>query len=180
MTGIQIDELNSTVLPSEDHEFAAMKDGLTVKLTIGQVVNLAKAAIVGGAPEALDTLNEIATALNDDANAVNAILSSISNVDNTADLNKPVSLPQQNALDGKQTTDDLVFVSGRVTNLNSYTIPLPAGFTEAQCTFLWASSGTDNSGYDRAYGYTGASRSAFCHSGAAYYRSISYLVIGRK
>lgn len=44
MTGIRIDDLPTTVLPSLDHEFPAMKDGATVKLTVGQVVGIAASA----------------------------------------------------------------------------------------------------------------------------------------
>lgn len=38
--GIRIDELDATVLPSRDHVVPAMKDGLTVKLTVGQILDL--------------------------------------------------------------------------------------------------------------------------------------------
>lgn len=38
--GIRIDALDPTVNPSFDHEFAAMKDGLTVKLTLDQIRKL--------------------------------------------------------------------------------------------------------------------------------------------
>src|SRR5690606_30000508 len=38
--GIRIDELDATVLPNRDHVVPAMKDGLTVKLTVGQILDL--------------------------------------------------------------------------------------------------------------------------------------------
>lgn len=38
--GIRIDDLDATLLPSRDHVVPAMKDGLTVKLTVGQILNL--------------------------------------------------------------------------------------------------------------------------------------------
>ena len=38
--GIRIDELDATLLPSRDHVVPAMKDGLTVKLTVGQILDL--------------------------------------------------------------------------------------------------------------------------------------------
>src|SRR5690606_11363184 len=38
--GIRIDDLDATVLPSRDHVVPAMKDGLTVKLTVGQILDL--------------------------------------------------------------------------------------------------------------------------------------------
>lgn len=45
MAGIRIDDLPSTVNPSQDHEFPAMKDGVTVKLTVGQVVGMTASAM---------------------------------------------------------------------------------------------------------------------------------------
>jgi len=66
--GIRIDALDPTVLPSVLHEIAAMKDGLTVKLTIQQISGLVAAALVDSAPVTLDTLNELAAALGDDPN----------------------------------------------------------------------------------------------------------------
>ena len=64
MTQIRIDALPITVNPSLLHEFPAMKDGLTVKLTVQQIIDL----LIDGAPGALDTLNELASALGDDEN----------------------------------------------------------------------------------------------------------------
>ena len=43
MTGIRIDALNPTAIPSSDHEIPAMREGLTVKLTVGQIMALARA-----------------------------------------------------------------------------------------------------------------------------------------
>ncbi len=37
MAGVRIDDLPTTVLPSQDHEFPAMKDGVSVRLKVGQV-----------------------------------------------------------------------------------------------------------------------------------------------
>lgn len=68
MANVRIDELNGTALPSSQHVFPAMKDGVTVKLTVQQVSDLVRAVILDGTPAALDTLNELAAALGDDAN----------------------------------------------------------------------------------------------------------------
>src|SRR5690606_35511304 len=38
--GIRIDDLDATLLPSRDHVVPAMKDGLTVRLTVGQILDL--------------------------------------------------------------------------------------------------------------------------------------------
>lgn len=61
---ITIEDLNPTVLPSRDHVVPAMKDGITVKLTVGQILDL----VIDAAPGQLDTLNELAAALGDDPN----------------------------------------------------------------------------------------------------------------
>lgn len=73
----RIDELPSTVLPSGEHEVAAMKDGLTVKLTVNQIITLAKALILDNAPDSLDTLNELAAALNDDPDFATNIMNQL-------------------------------------------------------------------------------------------------------
>ncbi|GFO83154.1 MAG: hypothetical protein A49_27810 [Methyloceanibacter sp.] len=77
MAGIRIDALPTTVLPSNLHAVPAMADGLSVQLSVQQIIDLAKAQILDGAPEALDTLNELAAALNDDANFAASITASI-------------------------------------------------------------------------------------------------------
>src|SRR5687767_4726605 len=79
----RIDELDPTVLPSVDHEFPAMKDGLTVKLTVQQMITLAIAQISDSAPAALDTLNELAAALGDDPNYAATIAASLSAINAT-------------------------------------------------------------------------------------------------
>lgn len=92
MAGIRIDALDGTSLASRDHELPAMKDGLTVKLTVGQILDL----IVGAAPGALDTLEELAAALGDNeefANTVTiALAARLEKAQNLADLpDKPVA-----------------------------------------------------------------------------------------
>lgn len=58
--GVRIDELNPELLPSLDHVVAAMRDGATVQFSFQQVADLILTVIRGGAPEALDTLKELA------------------------------------------------------------------------------------------------------------------------
>lgn len=92
-------------------------------------VSAAVAALVAAAPATLDTLNELAAALGNDASfattVTNALASraplasptftgtvsgvtkshvGLGNVDNTSDANKPVSVATQTALDGKAAT----------------------------------------------------------------------------
>ena len=93
-------------------------------------VDAAIAGLVDSAPVALDTLNELAAALGDDANFSTTVTNSIAtkaplnsptftgtvsgitatmvglgNVDNTSDANKPVSTAQATAIAGKQPLD---------------------------------------------------------------------------
>lgn len=56
---VTIDNLNSTVLPSRDHVFPAMKDGITVKLSVGQILDF----VIGDAPVDMDTLGKLADAI---------------------------------------------------------------------------------------------------------------------
>lgn len=96
-------------------------------------------ALINGASEALDTLNELAEALNNDPNFATTMSTSlanrlrididsqglspiqklnaktnlgIENVDNTADINKPVSGPQQTALDLKTDKSIVITTAG--------------------------------------------------------------------
>jgi len=65
---ITIAGLPATASPTVDHLVPAMKDGVTVYLSVAQIVGLAQSAILDGAPGTLDTLNELAAALGDDEN----------------------------------------------------------------------------------------------------------------
>lgn len=65
---IQIGNLPFEQSPTVNHTFPAMNDGMAVQMAVYHVVDLAIAAIRDGAPEALDTLNELAAALEDDEN----------------------------------------------------------------------------------------------------------------
>lgn len=66
---IQIDQLPTTVLPSAEHTFPAMRDGLSVQLAVQQVIDLTRSVILGGAtPAELDTFLELAAAIGNDAN----------------------------------------------------------------------------------------------------------------
>lgn len=96
MSEIRIDELPVTVLPSTGHSFPAIKDGLTVQLTVGQVVDLAKAAIVDGSPDLLNTLDELSAALGDDEN----FSTTVTNL-----LSQKARLDGGNVFTGNQTID---------------------------------------------------------------------------
>jgi len=62
--GIRIDELDSVLAALNDHVIPAMRSGVTVKLTVAQILEL----LIDAAPGALDTINELAAAIGDDAN----------------------------------------------------------------------------------------------------------------
>ncbi|MEK1890805.1 MAG: hypothetical protein AAAB35_25230 [Phyllobacterium sp.] len=66
MAIIEIEDLPSTGLPNMLHEFAAQKDGLTVKLRVDQVYSLILAAMQTGAPSNMNTFDEISASLGDD------------------------------------------------------------------------------------------------------------------
>jgi hypothetical protein len=105
-----------------------------------QFVQSAILGVVGAAPAALDTLNELAEALNDDASYASTITNALSlkaplasptftgtvsgitasmvglgSVNNTSDANKPVSTAQQTALDLKSNLVSPTF-TGTVTS----------------------------------------------------------------
>lgn len=78
-TRVRIDELNPQLLPSLDHVVAAMKDGSTFKFSFQQVADLILAVVRDGAPEALDTLAELAT-------LAESLQSDLSDLGNSVDL----------------------------------------------------------------------------------------------
>jgi hypothetical protein len=124
----------STFAPSAHQHPISDVNGLQAaldsKATPAQVT-AAVAAVVDAAPGTLDTLNELAAALGDDANFASTVTNALAakaplasptftgtvsgitkamvglgNVDNTADAAKPVSTATQTALDGKASTTD--------------------------------------------------------------------------
>jgi hypothetical protein len=111
-------------------------------------VTAAIQAVVGAAPAALDTLNEIASALGNDANyaatmtanlatkaplasptftgtvsGVTASMVGLGNVNNTSDANKPVSTATQFALDSKAPTANPTF-TGTVSGVTASMVGL--------------------------------------------------------
>ncbi|QIG68898.1 hypothetical protein EVB71_046 [Rhizobium phage RHph_Y55] len=71
----RIDQLPTTLLPSLQHAFPAMKDGLTVQLKVQQIIDL----LVNGAPTALDTWLELVAAIQSDESAIAAINTALGN-----------------------------------------------------------------------------------------------------
>lgn len=129
--------------PASDHVFIGIDENarlylkdyqgnVTLYPTLAEqtlAINTAINNLIDGAPATLDTLNELAAALADDANFASTITGLLSahtsnfanphnttkaqvglgNCDNTSDANKPVSGPQQAALDLKLNISDLIF-----------------------------------------------------------------------
>lgn len=90
MSGIRIDELPVSLAPTLDHLFPAMRGGVTEVLTVQQVATLILAIVTDSAPEALDTLNELAAALGDDPNFAATMATAISNLNSgKAPLDSP-------------------------------------------------------------------------------------------
>jgi hypothetical protein len=115
-----------------------------------EYVDTAVTNLVASAPEALDTLNELAAALGDDANFATTVTNSIAtkapiesptftgtvagvtkthvglgNVDNTSDADKPVSTATQTALNGKANTSHTHNQSELITTVSDKS----AGYT---------------------------------------------------
>lgn len=68
MAGTRLDALPAEGSPTAAHTVPAVRpDGTTVKLTVQQLADIAKAQLLDGAPEAMDTLRELSAALGDDA-----------------------------------------------------------------------------------------------------------------
>jgi hypothetical protein len=67
--GIRIDALNAALAATRDHRIPAMKDGVTVYLTAGQILDL----IIGSAPGVVDTIEELAASLGNDPDAVGTL-----------------------------------------------------------------------------------------------------------
>ncbi|NTS31251.1 hypothetical protein HQ945_08285 [Phyllobacterium sp. BT25] len=96
MAIIEIEDLPSTALPNLLHEFAAQKDGLTVKLRVQQVYDLILAAMQSGAPSNMNTFDEISASLADDpafaatmASALGLKGNKVSDTFTTPTINKP-------------------------------------------------------------------------------------------
>ena len=118
-------------------DVTGLQAALDSKATPAQVT-AAVAAVVDAAPGTLDTLNELAAALGDDANFASTVTNALAakaplasptftgtvggitkamvglgSVDNTADVAKPVSTATQTALDGKVGTTDARLTDAR-------------------------------------------------------------------
>lgn len=96
--GIKISELPASLTPALDYIFPAIRNGVTERLTLTQVSELVLALVVDGSPEALDTLNELAAALGDDANfsaTVTAALAARLKLDGSTPMTGPLNLGGQ-------------------------------------------------------------------------------------
>ncbi len=133
----ELTDRNISVL---DEKILTLKNNVYTKSEIATQISTAVNDLIDGAPGALDTLNELAAALSDDASFATTITNSIashtgntsnphsvtktqvglSNVDNTADTNKPVSTAQAAAIALKQDASTAVTLTGAETLTNKY------------------------------------------------------------
>lgn len=130
--------------------------GVTSTAEITAAVN----ALVNGAPGALDTLDELAQALGDDANFATTITNALAakapinnptftgtvagitktmvglgNVDNTSDANKPISTATQTALDAKAPLASPTF-TGTVSGVTASMVGLGNVTNESKATMF--------------------------------------------
>lgn len=81
--GIRIDQLDPG-LGSLTHEIPAMKDGLSVKLTLAQII----AVLTNGAPEALDTWLELVAEIQENETGLSTLLSSVAALNTRLDTSE--------------------------------------------------------------------------------------------
>ena len=137
-TFVKISELGETIEFDSSDEFVVVNDSVTQKITglnltesIVSIGNLASRAyvdaVVDGAPALLDTLNELAAALNDDANFATTITTLIGTKLSTANF----GLEFSSALAAKTTSDvtegtNLYYTEQRVLDVINSLPPDPA------------------------------------------------------
>lgn len=77
MSEIRIDQLPTTTIVDDDHQIPSMRSSQTYKLTLGQISDLIISRITGQAPQTLDTLQEIAAAIQGNDTDIASLTSSI-------------------------------------------------------------------------------------------------------
>lgn len=114
---IRIDELDTTNNPSLQHVFAAMKDGLTVQLSVQQVLALVRANLAETAPETLDTIDEIAAALQNNADVISTLLVKSANLSDVSD--KVAALLNLTTRNASNSNDGLTLLNQNSTGYGS-------------------------------------------------------------
>nr|QIG67159.1 hypothetical protein EVB34_054 [Rhizobium phage RHph_TM26] len=138
----RIDALPTTILPSRTHTVPAMKDGLTVQLTVGQLLDL----VIGAAPGSLDTLDELAAALADDANYAATVTAALATKATTANLalatpvfgSVKLSLSGGNLLLSRERGSKLTIGGVPVVVPQAGVTLAPAGFTAGTLYYAYA------------------------------------------
>lgn len=77
MAEVKVSELPLEELPSLSHMLHVVKGGTSTKISIDQISNMIISLITDGAPETLDTLNEIAAALSDDEDFAGTVVTAL-------------------------------------------------------------------------------------------------------
>ena len=75
--GIEIGDLDATVLPNLLHRIPAQRNGVTVFLTVQQIVDFALAALRDGVSSDLDTMSELAAAIGNNADFATMVFDAI-------------------------------------------------------------------------------------------------------
>lgn len=113
--GIKITELVGSLTPALDYVFPAVSpEGVTEKLSVEQVANLVMALIVDGSPGALDTLNELASALGNDADfasTVNAALAARLKLDGSTAMSGSLDLGSHDLLNAGNLVGQVAWFS---------------------------------------------------------------------
>lgn len=125
MTEIErrIDQLPLSSSPSRLHILAAMRDGVTERITVGQVLDL----VIGSPPGALDTLDELAAALADDANFAATVVAALALKADAAAMTS--ALAGKASLTGIETLTNKTLTS---PTLNNPTLVLKQSTSPAQ------------------------------------------------
>ena len=116
---ITIDALLSTEAPTLGHVFPTMKDGRTEHLSVQQIANLIIASITDSAPTTLDTLNELAVALDNDPNFAATIAAALAEKADQAFVLDEFNarLWQKTGIVNNSTTIDITEIPSNFTRL---------------------------------------------------------------
>ncbi|WP_242220093.1 hypothetical protein [Shinella zoogloeoides] len=96
---VRIDHLNPTALPSRLHEVPAIRDGVTVKLTISQILELLNTEDISGLSDALETKAEKALIISADGLATGG---------GDISENRTITVPKANTSQAQGRTSDTV------------------------------------------------------------------------
>jgi hypothetical protein len=130
----------------------------TVLASANEYTDAAITSLINGAPEALDTLNELASALGDNEDAVAALVSSIATVSGDLATETTNRTTADSALQGSIDGTNYSTVSTSYANASSYTVT-----NAATNTYIFEVTGSPYRYYRLSY--TGAGTMSCSHRG---------------